>query len=112
MYTRCMETKIQVRFPEGVLGDMRTLAKQHTRSFNGEVIWALRQYVRSERKYQPMQYNAERKAYVGQGSEGEIEVDEELFEAQLEAYVKDGMPREEATATVRKPDVWEQVLLK
>ena len=59
-----------------------------------------------------MKYDAERKAYVGQGSQGEIEVDEELFEAQLEAYVADGMPREEATATVRKPDVWEQVLLK
>jgi len=59
-----------------------------------------------------MEYNAERKAYVGQGSDGEIAIDEVTYEAQLEAYVEDGMPREEATATVRKPDVWEQVLLK
>ena len=59
-----------------------------------------------------MQYDAERKAYVGQGSKGEIIVDEGTYEAELEAYVEDGMPREEATATVRKPDVWEQVLLQ
>ena len=45
-----METKIQVRFPEDVLGEMRKLAGQHTRSFNGEVIWALRQYVKAERQ--------------------------------------------------------------
>ena len=101
-----------LRLSAEIISQVEALAKQHKRSFNSEVAWALEQYIKAERKYQPMQYDAERKAYVGQGTEGEIAIDEATYEAQLEAYVEDGMPREEAVATVRKPDVWEQVLLK
>ncbi len=39
------ETRISIRFPLDVLNAIRALAKQHERSFNGEVIWALREYV-------------------------------------------------------------------
>ena len=39
------ETRISIRFPQDVLAALRTLARQHERSFNGEVIWALREYV-------------------------------------------------------------------
>ena len=38
------EQRISIRFPLDVLAVIRTLAKQHERSFNGEVIWALREY--------------------------------------------------------------------
>lgn len=49
VYNRCMdEKKIQVRFPLDVWETIRTLAEQHERSFNGEVIWALREYIKRE----------------------------------------------------------------
>jgi hypothetical protein len=38
------ERRISIRFPLDVLAVIRALAKQHERSFNGEVIWALREY--------------------------------------------------------------------
>jgi hypothetical protein len=38
------ETRISIRFPLDVVHALRKLAKQHERSFNGEVIWALREY--------------------------------------------------------------------
>lgn len=38
------EQRISIRFPLDVLTVIRALAKQHERSFNGEVIWALRAY--------------------------------------------------------------------
>ena len=39
------EQRISIRFPLDVLNMIRKLAKQHERSFNGEVIWVLREYV-------------------------------------------------------------------
>ncbi len=38
------ERRISIRFPLDVLNAIRALAKRHERSFNGEVIWALREY--------------------------------------------------------------------
>jgi hypothetical protein len=38
------ERRISIRFPLEVLNAIRVLAKKHERSFNGEVIWALREY--------------------------------------------------------------------
>ena len=38
------ERRISIRFPLDVLTVIRALAKQHERSFNGEVVWALREY--------------------------------------------------------------------
>ena len=38
------ERRISIRFPWDVLAAIRALAKKHERSFNGEVIWALREY--------------------------------------------------------------------
>jgi len=40
------EQRISIRFPLEVLAAIRALAKQHERSFNGEIIWALRDYAR------------------------------------------------------------------
>ncbi|HUY79780.1 MAG TPA: Arc family DNA-binding protein [Ktedonobacterales bacterium] len=40
------EQRISIRFPLDVLAAIRALAKQHERSFNGEIIWALREYAR------------------------------------------------------------------
>ena len=42
------ETRISIRFPQDVLVALRTLARQHERSFNGEVVWALREYVKRQ----------------------------------------------------------------
>jgi hypothetical protein len=39
------ERRISIRFPLDVVAAIRALAKQHERSFNGEVIWALREYI-------------------------------------------------------------------
>lgn len=43
------ERRISIRFPLDVLAVVRTLAKKHERSFNGEVIWALREYAERHR---------------------------------------------------------------
>jgi hypothetical protein len=40
------ERRISIRFPLDVLNAIRKFAKQHERSFNGEVIWALREYTK------------------------------------------------------------------
>jgi hypothetical protein len=43
------EQRISIRFPLDALEAIRKLAKQHERSFNGEVIWALREYAERHR---------------------------------------------------------------
>jgi hypothetical protein len=48
------ERRISIRFPLDLLAAIRALAKQHERSFNGEVIWALREYAtRHKHKDEP-----------------------------------------------------------
>ena len=37
------ERRISIRFPLDVWAAIRALAKKHERSFNGEVVWALRE---------------------------------------------------------------------
>lgn len=44
------EQAIQVRFPLDILEELRRLSHEHERSFNGEVIWGLRQYAATQRK--------------------------------------------------------------
>jgi len=43
------EKMFGTRYPLDVLSDMKQLAKQHGRSFNSEVIWALRRYIAQEK---------------------------------------------------------------
>jgi Arc-like DNA binding dprotein len=58
MYNGHMEKKepkakakpMGTRYPLDVLEAMKQLAKHHNRSFNSEVIWALRQYITRERQ--------------------------------------------------------------
>ena len=45
------EQQISIRFPVNVLERMRELALTHDRSFNGEVVWALREYIRRQPKH-------------------------------------------------------------
>ena len=47
-----METHktFSVRLPEDVIKEMRELAKEHTRSVNGEVLVALREYIKQHRQ--------------------------------------------------------------
>ena len=40
------ERRISIRFPLDVVAAIRALAKKHERSFNGEVLWALREYAK------------------------------------------------------------------
>ena len=47
------ERRISIRFPLDVLEVIRRLAKQHERSFNGEVIWALREYAKRHEPSEP-----------------------------------------------------------
>jgi len=42
-------TGINTRYPQDVLSEMRRLASEHGRSFNGEIIWALRSYLASQK---------------------------------------------------------------
>jgi hypothetical protein len=45
-----METKtLTIRLSAELLKEMRTLAQEHTRSLNGEVLVALREYVKRNR---------------------------------------------------------------
>ena len=43
------EQRISIRFPLDVLAGLREAARQHERSFNGEVIWALRIYLAQQK---------------------------------------------------------------
>lgn len=42
--------KITFTYPVDVLDRMRVLAKEHGRSFIGEIVWALRQYIQGQDK--------------------------------------------------------------
>ncbi len=44
------EQSITIRFPLDVLEAIRQLARGHDRSFNGEVVWALREYAKRHSK--------------------------------------------------------------
>jgi Arc-like DNA binding domain len=44
------EQRISTRYPFDLLEELRKLAKVHQRSFNGEVIWALQQYVTQQKE--------------------------------------------------------------
>ncbi len=44
------EQRISIRFPQDVLEAIRKQAKEHERSFNGEVIWMLRQMLKQNKK--------------------------------------------------------------
>jgi hypothetical protein len=46
------EQRISIRFPLDVLAALRRLAKLHERSFNGEVVWALREYAQRHKDEQ------------------------------------------------------------
>lgn len=43
------EHRISIRFPSDVLVGLKDLARQHERSFNGEIIWALRTYMAQQK---------------------------------------------------------------
>ncbi len=44
------DTPINTRYPLEVLEAMRQSAQDNQRSFNGEVIWALREYIAKQAK--------------------------------------------------------------
>lgn len=43
-------TAINTRYPNDLLDTLRVLAQQHQRSLNGEIVWALRDYVSHQRQ--------------------------------------------------------------
>lgn len=43
------ELNIGTRYPLDVLSAIKDLAQKHERSFNSEVVWALRQYINQQR---------------------------------------------------------------
>jgi len=46
------EKTLTIRLPAELLKDMRELAQEHTRSLNGEILVALRDYVRRNKPEQ------------------------------------------------------------
>jgi len=44
------EKSLGTRYPLDVLATMKQLAVLHGRSFNSEVIWALREYIRQQKE--------------------------------------------------------------
>jgi len=42
------ENRVAVRFPAPLVEDIRRLAKEHQRSLNGEIVWAVRRYADHE----------------------------------------------------------------
>ena len=46
------EIKVQVRFTSDVWEEMKQLASEHERSTNGEIIWALREYIQQQKEGQ------------------------------------------------------------
>ena len=43
-------TAINTRYPNDLLDTLRVLAQQHQRSLNGEIVWALRDYISRQRQ--------------------------------------------------------------
>jgi predicted transcriptional regulator len=43
-------TAINTRYPNDLLDILRVLAKQHQRSLNSEIVWALQDYVSRQRQ--------------------------------------------------------------
>ena len=74
---------------DDVASAMQFLADQHKRSFNSEVVWALEQYVKSERKTQPMQYDNRDGNYHGFIGNTEIIVDGDVYAEQEQAGVSE-----------------------
>jgi molybdopterin converting factor small subunit len=44
------ESQLLVRFPSDLFEDVKRFAESHERSLNGEIVWALRQYVEQQKK--------------------------------------------------------------
>lgn len=61
MNATAKDQQISIRFPPDVLAAMRQLARQHERSFNGEVLWALRTYIAQQPKQE--QPDADQKSF-------------------------------------------------
>jgi len=56
------ETQTIIRLPQSLLEDIKRFAELHERSINGELVWALRQYVEQQKKEEVMQALEARKA--------------------------------------------------
>jgi hypothetical protein len=41
--------KVTVLIPAEIVQQLKQIARQHQRSFNGELIWALQQYLRQQK---------------------------------------------------------------
>lgn len=50
MENKSKEQRISIRFPSDLLEAIRKQAKEHERSFNGEVVWMLRQMLSQQKK--------------------------------------------------------------
>ncbi len=48
MHTK--EKQLSTRYPFDILNTLKALAREHNRSFNGEVVWALRQYIAQQQE--------------------------------------------------------------
>jgi hypothetical protein len=44
--------KVTLQLPQSLIAAMKTSAKRHRRSFTGEVVWALEQYVQQQAQEQ------------------------------------------------------------
>lgn len=44
------DVNINTRYPPDLLGELRKLAQEHERSLNGEIVWALRQYIAQQQR--------------------------------------------------------------
>jgi len=50
MEPKKIEKSISIRFPLDIIDDIKDLAQEDERSFNGEVVWIVRQYIQERRK--------------------------------------------------------------
>jgi predicted transcriptional regulator len=55
METKRHETKLTIRLPTEIAELMRRLAARHDRSLNGEIVWALREYIAQRQEQQGKQ---------------------------------------------------------
>ena len=70
-YTVAMERNEQIvstntRYPKELHDALQQLARDHKRSFNGEVMWALQRYV-SQEKTEPRELNEAHPSWRGEG---------------------------------------------
>ncbi len=63
---------VSIRIPVDVLEELHTVAKNHDRSLNGEVLTAIRNHLKKSQKEQRHQHDEKRTAHTSKEATGQV----------------------------------------